>query len=147
LIFQPGDVGYVANQVHGLIVAKKNISNSLQWYNGTNTTTGATSTLFGSGNANTNTIVSNQGAGSYAAKVCSDLVLLGYSDWYLSSKDEFWRVSQNQYTYGGWLDSGYKYWTSSESNSSSAWVLDRINGATATYAKSTLFAVRPVRTF
>jgi hypothetical protein len=147
LVFQPGDVGYVANQVHGLIVAKQNISNSLQWYNGTNTATGATSTLFGSGNANTNTIVLSQGVGNYAAKMCSDLVLLGYSDWYLPSKDEFWRVNQIQQTYGGWLDSGYKYWTSSENNSSSAWVLDKINGTTATFAKSTLFAVRPVRTF
>jgi hypothetical protein len=142
MIFQPGDVGYIANQVHGLILAKQNISNSLQWYNGTNTTIGATSLLVGSGNSNTNTIVSSQGTGSYAAKACSDLVLLGYSDWYLPSKDELYRISQN-----GFLDNGANYWTSSEINSSSAWAADRNNYLMQPYSKSSLLTVRPVRTF
>ena len=142
MIFQPGDVGYIANQVHGLILAKQNISNSLQWYNGTNTTIGATSLLVGSGNSNTNTIVSSQGTGSYAAKACSDLVLLGYSDWYLPSKDELYRISQN-----GFLDNGANYWTSSEINTSSAWAADRNNYLMQPYSKSSLLTVRPVRTF
>lgn len=143
LIFQPGDVGYVVNQVHGLIIARPNTSTAIQWYNGTNTTTGATSNIVGSGNSNTNTIVSNQGTGNYAAKICSDLVLNGYSDWYLPSKDELWRINQLE----GWLDKiWWKYWTSSESNSINAWAINN-DGTMSIYPKSSLFAVRPVRTF
>jgi hypothetical protein len=143
LIFQPGDVGYVVNQVHGLIIARPNTSTAIQWYNGTNTTTGATSIIVGSGNSNTNTIVSNQGTGNYAAKICSDLVLNGYSDWYLPSKDELWRINQLE----GWLDKiWWKYWTSSESNSINAWAINN-DGTMSIFPKSSLFAVRPIRTF
>ena len=81
-IFVSGDPGYVVGETHGLIAAPSDQGTSIQWYNGS-TTTGAIATALGTGNANTTAIVTNQGAGSYAAKICSDLVLGGYSDWYL----------------------------------------------------------------
>ena len=102
--------------MHGLILAKQNISTSIQWYNGTNTTTGATSNIVGSGNSNTNTIVSNQGTGNYAAKICSDLVLNGYSDWYLPSKDELNKLYLNRVAIGGFTTTaGFSnYWSSTQ---------------------------------
>jgi hypothetical protein len=45
-------------------------------------------TVIGTGNTNTNLIVAVQGNGNYAAKICYDLVLNGYSDWFLPSRDE-----------------------------------------------------------
>ena len=78
---QSGDPDYVANVTHGIIAALSDQSSDIQWFNGTYTTTGATATALGTGGTNTNTIVTNQGAGSYAAKLCYDLVLL-----YLYSK-------------------------------------------------------------
>jgi hypothetical protein len=149
LIFQPGDVGYVANQVHGLIVARNDQVGGYgsQWYNGTNTITGATATVLGSGNSNTNTIVSSQGIGSYAAKTCSDLIINGYSDWYLPSIIELYRICINQYNYGGRLNS-FPYWTSSEVNLTSALVGGMGGQSSGTVTpKSTLNAVRAIRTF
>jgi hypothetical protein len=118
-ILQPGDPGYDANVPHGLIAAPSDQSTGIQWYNGSYVTTGATATAIGTGNANTNTIVSVQGAGSYAAKLCYDLVLNGYSDWYLPSKDELNKLYLNQTAIGGF---GYfYYWSSSETVISYAW--------------------------
>ena len=63
-ILQPGDAGYIACQTHGLIAAPNDQVAYIQWYNGSNTITGAIGTALGSGNSNTNLIVANQGLGS-----------------------------------------------------------------------------------
>ncbi|MEZ5107073.1 MAG: hypothetical protein R2757_21385 [Draconibacterium sp.] len=61
---------------------------------------------------NTNTIVAAIGAGSYAAKVCYDLVYGGYNDWYLPSMDELTKLYENRSILGGL--SSYIYWSSSD---------------------------------
>ncbi len=71
-ILQPGDPGYVADQEHGFIAAPGDQSTGIVWYSG-GLVTGATATALGTGSANTNTIVTSQGAGSYAARLCYDL--------------------------------------------------------------------------
>ncbi len=120
-ILQTGDPGYDASVQHGLIAAPSDISTaSILWWNGSNVTTGATGTALGTGNANTNAIVSAQGAGNYAAKMCYDLVLNGYSDWYLPSKDELHKLFLNKLAIGSYFHSCY-YWSSSEYSNSEAW--------------------------
>lgn len=117
-ILKPGDPGYDANIKHGLIVTPTKLGTDqwgnpgIQWWNGSNMITGASATGLGMGNANTNTIVTAQGDGSYAAKLCYDLTLSGYSDWYLPSQDEFANIFINRDKVGdigGWM-----FWTSSE---------------------------------
>jgi hypothetical protein len=143
-IFQPSDPGYVAGQTHGLIAAPTDQSNGVAWYNGAYTTTGATSVGIGSGNANTNTIVNNQGTGNYAAKLCSDLVLGGYDDWYLPSKGELYQL----YSYQGYLNiSQWQYWSSTEYNSTDAMAQNFANGYQINVNKNTSCHVRAVRTF
>jgi hypothetical protein len=91
------------------------------WYNGSFIGTGATATAVGTGKANTTAIVTVQGVGSYAAKLCDDLVIGAYSDWYLPSKDELDLMYKNigqgaaapLTNIGGFSASNY-YWTSSE---------------------------------
>jgi hypothetical protein len=145
-ILQPGDPGYDPNAVHGLIAAPSDHSTVLVWYNGSMVTTGATATALGTGNANTNTIVSVQGAGSYAAKLCYDLVLNGYSDWYLPSMDELNKLYLNQAAIGGFP--GVDYWSSSEYNYSAAWHQYFTNGNQYPGGhKGTTGAVRAVRAF
>jgi len=112
-ILQPGDPGYDANMIHGIIAATHDQSNGIQWYNGRYTATGATATALGTGNANTKTIVSRQEEGSYAARVCFDLVMGEYSDWYLPSIDELNKLCINSNAIGGFSDI-YGYWSSTE---------------------------------
>jgi hypothetical protein len=112
-ILQPGDPGYVDGETHGLIttLSDQTYTSGIQWHYD-RIATGATSTAIGSGNANTNTIVSAIGAGSYAAKVCYDLVYGGYNDWYLPSMDELTKLYENRSILGGL--SSYIYWSSSD---------------------------------
>jgi hypothetical protein len=150
-ILQSGDPGYVSGQTHGLIAAKSDQSTGIQWYNGSYVATGATGTALGTGQANTTKIISKQGAGSYAAKLCDDYVNADtgtgvYSDWYLPSRDELTKLYLLKSVIGGFP--GYIYWSSSE---------DSVNYAlvrcfTIDYQYSDLksystFTVRAVRSF
>jgi hypothetical protein len=65
------------------------------------------------GAANTAAIVANQGNGSYAAKVCSDLVAFGYSDWYLPSQSELLVLNGSKIAFNMTLNSA-NYWSSNE---------------------------------
>ncbi len=65
------------------------------------------------GAINTAAIVANQGNGTYAAKVCSDLVAYGYSDWYLPSFNELLVLNGNKITFNMTLNSD-DYWSSNE---------------------------------
>jgi hypothetical protein len=116
-IFQSGDPGYVPDEIHGLIAATADQGVGIQWYNGSYTATGAIETALGTGQANTTAIINNQGAGSYAAKICDDYTNTDtgtgiYSDWYLPSKDELNKLYLNKYVIGGFKDG--VYWSSSD---------------------------------
>ena len=84
-----------------------------------------TSTAFGSGMQNTANIVAGCSEANIAAKICSDLELNSYTDWYLPSLDELRMVNSNLNANGlggfntGW-GAGDAYWSSSES--SSGWI-------------------------
>jgi hypothetical protein len=144
-VLQSGDPGYDANVSHGLIAAPSDQSSGIKWNNGTNTITGAIATALGTGNANTNTIVANQGAGSYAAQLCADLVFGGYSDWYLPSKDELNILCLNNLEIGGFM--GSYYWTSSEADQNYVWIQVG-NGVMQTVnTKPNGFRVRAIRSF
>ena len=146
-ILQPGDPGYVAGEIHGLIAAPSDQSTGIQWYNSTYIPTGATDTALGTGMYNTNIIIAVQHPGSYAAKLCADLVLNGYSDWYLPSRDELNKLYINKVPIGGFTSlSGY-YWSSSEYNSVSSWPIAFFNGSSNPNAKNGTYRVRAVRAF
>jgi hypothetical protein len=144
-ILQPGDPGYDANLPHGLIAAPSDQSTGIQWYNGSYVTTGATATALGTGNANTSAIVSVQGNGFYAAKLCYDLVLNGYSDWFLPNINELYKLYLNKTAIGGFA-AAY-YWSSSEYNNYHAWFQHFGNASQDYYNKTPLNYVRAVRSF
>ena len=86
------------------------------------------SSAIGTGRANTTAIVNSCGQSVIAARICDDLVLNGYSDWFLPSKDELARMYLIEEEIGGFHTSPYSnltdhsYWSSSttctETNSS-----------------------------
>jgi hypothetical protein len=144
-ILQSGDPGYDANETHGIIAAPGDQSTGIQWFNGSYTTTGATGTALGTGQANTTAIVTNQGTGSYAAQVCNDLVLNGYEDWYLPSKDELNKLYENRTAVGGFANNFY--WSSTENDYLNAWVQNFDVGLQFYSIKNFAGRVRAVRAF
>jgi hypothetical protein len=145
-IFTPADPGYVAGETHGLIVAASDQGTAVPWYNGRYVITGATGTALGTGKPNTAAIVATQGPGHYAARLCADLEMGGYTDWYLPSKDELDRLYDNKRTIGGLVEQ--RYWSSSEADVNNAWPQNFANGYQYhLYDKSHEIRVRAVRSF
>ena len=120
-IFQPGDPGFVAGEIHGLITTPSDQTMVAVW--GCQGTTIGTSTAIGTGQSNTTAIVT-QCTNSFfgtAAEACNDLVLNGYNDWYLPSRDELDLLYQNKDAIGGFYTGWWVYyWSSSESDASRA---------------------------
>ena len=146
-IFQSGDPGYVSGQTHGIIAATSDQSSGIQWYNGSYVVTDATSEgVLGGGLSNTNKIVSVQGSGSYAAKLCYDLTLNGYSDWVLPNMGELRILYTNKSLIGGF--SSANYWSSYEGTSMYAGLKSFKNGDEQTGNKSVNWIyVRAIRYF
>jgi hypothetical protein len=145
-IYQSGDSRYVAGETHGIIAASTDQSSGIRWNNGTDTTTSATKPHLGNGMLMTDMIVSSQGIGDYAAKICADLVLNGYSDWCLPSQEDLIKLYLNRATIGEF--SSNSYWSSTEYASCCAF--SREFTATASQdgrAKSNILSVRAIRYF
>lgn len=118
-ILQVGDAGYDANVQKGFIVTPTDLSAGIAWSNIVNESV-ATSTSLGAGQANTTAIISALGFSNGAAKLCNDLVLGGYSDWYLPSSGEMLAISANRVAIGGFPDTSTRYWTSSQYSATQA---------------------------
>jgi hypothetical protein len=142
-----GDTGYDANKQHGLISATADLNGgaTITWSNITNILVGTTGTAIGTGQANTTAIVGQSGYTGGAAWLCNDLTEGGYSDWYLPSKDELYKLYLNQVAIGGFSD--YAYWSSSEYDASDAWAQYFGNGDQDYYSKYIDLRVRAVRAF
>ena len=88
-----------------------------------------------------------------AARICGDLDLNGYSDWYLPSKDELHKLYLNigpaapapNTNIGGFTDASY--WSSSEYDANYAWTFLFPYGDVYFTFKSSEFYVRAVRSF
>lgn len=145
-ILQPGDPGYKDGETHGLIAAPSDQGAEIPWYNGSHVLTGATRTVLGAGQANTEAIVDRQGPGAYAARICADLVIEGFADWFLPSKEELNKLYDNRAAIGGL--SPQRYWSSSEEDRNNAWPQNFSNGYQYhLYDKSYRIRVRAVRAF
>lgn len=145
--YQGGLIAYIdGSGLHGIIVPLLSQSNGIKWFNGVYNVTGATSTQLGNGQNNTNLIISTQGnTGSYAAKLCQDLVIGGYSDWYLPSLQELQKLYDNRAVIGGF--GSFNYWSSSEFDASRAWSINFTTGTSVVGLKSSLFGVQAIRSF
>lgn len=136
---------------HGLVCAPSD-QGSFQWgCYGTNI--GGTSISVGIGQANTNLILSGCSTRPIAASVCDNLVLNGYSDWYLPSREEvetmYWNL---QFKGFGGFSNYSNYWSSSQDSPYHAWYVYFGNGYVASgsnggSSKDSYSQVRAVRAF
>ena len=141
----------------GLVCALVDQSSAIKWSNSTSTT-GASATAIGTGAANTSTIISSQESGTYAASICGNYSItvdgIIYNDWFLPSKDELNLMYQNKATIdvtatsngGNGFSSAY-YWSSTEANTTNAWLQTFGYGYQNNYFKSNTKRVRAVRAF
>ena len=118
-----------------------------KWYNGNFITTSATGTAIGDGKINTPMIITSQGNGNYAAKMCDTLTLWGYTDWYLPSKDELEQMYIQKNSIGGFINNPGNYWSSTEINAFTANSRDFVSGITNNLSKDAIFGVRCIRSY
>jgi hypothetical protein len=122
------DKGRVSNGWRYLEAAPSDQSYGIQWSNG-NYIDIRTGTVVGTGRANTDAIIAAQGSGNYAATLCKNLKINGFSDWFLPSKDELNLMYTNIRKAGldrigeGW------FWSSSQFDSHLAWYEGFIDGS------------------
>jgi hypothetical protein len=104
-----------------------------------------TYTDIGTGQANTTAIITGCSTAGIAARICDDLVLNGYNDWFLPSKDELNQMLLQNAAIGS-FSNGY-YWSSSERSSSFAWDQLFVFGSQNYDLKSSTYYVRAIRAF
>jgi hypothetical protein len=167
-IYEAGDIGYVAGEVHGLIAATTDQSTGIAWITGGNTQTtanGGTLSAIGTGQANTTAMMSQAGYTGGAAKVCADYTVdengVTYDDWFLPSKDELNLMWSNLAdSDGNGINTGPTdpnnignfatsfYWSSKEFDNNNAWDQRFVNGSKSADSKDNITDnVRAVRAF
>ena len=153
-LFVPGETGYVLGETHGLIAAVEDQGiYGIQWYNYSFVTTGATATAIGTGRANTDAIISAQGATetSYAAGLARAYTGGEYTDWFLPSKDElnqmYIKKSTLEAVSGFNAFTNTYYWSSTEHDSDDALMQLFAIGYQTSTSKHYTNDVRAVRAF
>lgn len=142
-----GIVIYVdGSDQHGIVITSQDLGEYV--WSPTATDIGTTEYVVGTGKANTDEIVAAVGEGTYAAKVCQDLVLNGYDDWYLPSAGELKEAKSIVAIVG--FDG--RYWSSYEDgmDSEMAWFRQMGPGLPALESymnKTHAYKVRAVRNF
>ena len=150
-ILESGDPGYDANVQHGLIAAPTDQSVGTTWTCGEiKIRSGADDTALLTGNQNTINIMAGCATAKIAARICGDLELDGFSDWYLPSKDELNKIYINREVIGR-LGMSAAYWTSSEAHTGMVWIqaFGGKNSGMQLYANKILakFRVRALSSF
>jgi hypothetical protein len=134
---------------HGLIAAPSDQSTTMRWKASTsNLYTMALGDGIGAGEMNTTIIIAIlvRGDGNtYAARVCADLVISNYSDWYLPSKYELNLMYQQKATIGGFSNDAY--WSSTEHSNGTAWFQYFSFGLQDFASTNSTLFVRAVRAF
>jgi hypothetical protein len=117
--YQGGKIFYIdGTGQHGFIAAPYDQTSEATW--GCVDQLIGTATALGTGQANTTAIVNACSEAGIAARICDDLVLNGYSDWFLPSQDELNLLYPIKNLIGGFQPAGYC--TSSEKNAHNGWI-------------------------
>lgn len=141
---------------HGLVIDKTDLSTSQVWSNIDQTLIGPSAQSSWDGLSNSNAIVGQAGHTSSASALCLNSTNGGQSDWYLPSIDELsllwhsrFNVNKSLSAIGGATVLPYSagYWSSTEYDTSSAWLFTFFNGSASYSNKGFTDYVRAVRAF
>lgn len=163
-ILRPGDRGYDPLIQHGIIAAPfdqaTRLNNSQEnwviWGCYGQRINGANGVNIFDGLQNTLDIVANCAEQKIAARLCYDLILNGYDDWYLPSRSELYTLYENKALIGGFIDGSEMfpsyYWSSTQANTgiSSAFGMNFsgiYGGISGGNAKEDPASVRAIRQF
>jgi len=146
-VLVPGDPGYISGEFHGLIAAVADLPISEWGCRGTEIL-GAYGEDLGSGNQNTIDIMAGCTLANIAARICGNLVLNGYSDWYLPSFNELKLLYENRQEIGNFIMPG-TYWSSTQidNNMARAVKFNFLDMEFLIDSKSDVARVRPIRSF
>lgn len=131
----------------GLVCAQNDQAVVVPWYSESYIYYGTTNTGIGSGQANTRSLVDRLGNDFYAAKFCDDLVLNGFDDWFLPSRDELALMYTNLKKNGFGNFTKLNYWSSSECDYLSAYTQYFDSGLQSCNNKLHSYSIRAVRMF
>ncbi len=144
--FQGGVIFYIdASGQHGLIAAPSDQGTATPWGCYETEIPGADGTAIGAGFQNTSDIIAGCAKQGIAARLCANLVLDGYSDWFLPSKDELNKLFLSKLKVGGF--SNNIYWSSTEASKYVAWYQNFNFGFQNDNHKEGTHYVRAVRAF
>ena len=151
--YQGGIIFYLDGTGGGLIAAPTDQSSGAQWGCYGSSVQGADGYAIGTGAQNTIDIEAGCSSPATAADICANLVLSGYTDWFLPSKDELNLMRQNigqgnalgLGNVGGFAN--FFYWSSTDVDNQTAWRQFFSNGAQLNDYKDNSFYVRAVRAF
>ena len=125
-LLQEGDIGYVAGELHGLIVAPGDQASEIEWGCFGTRIKGANGTTIGTGSQNTLAILASCNETKIAARVWDELVLEGYDDWFLPSKDELNLLYLKKDAINDFGD--FYYWSSTGYGGFNGWGQDFFSG-------------------
>jgi phosphodiesterase/alkaline phosphatase D-like protein len=131
---------------HGLVCTPSN-QGTAEWGCAGTGIVGADGIVVGTGNQNTIDIVNGCPNAGIAARICYDLVLNGYDDWYLPSKNELDLMYSNLKVASLGNFNGSYYWSSTEFSDDNAYEQLFINGNHYDYRKGYVAYVRAIRAF
>ena len=151
--YQGGIIFYLDGLGGGLIAAPTDQSSGAQWGCFATSISGAGGTGIGTGAQNTIDIEAACSTAGTAADICANLVLSGYTDWFLPSKDELNLMYQNigrgnalgLGNVGGFTDT--YYWSSTEVDDSFARGQYFYFGFQNDFNKNFAYFVRAIRAF
>ena len=143
------------NTQNYLVVSITDQSTGQAWSNIDSTLIGSTAQSLWNGLPNSNAIVAQPGETSSAAALCLNYAVGAINDWYLPSIQELNKLWNNylevsktlSQTTGATQLQPDVYWSSTETDSLSAWAFDFRNGTAFSDSKVTTYYVRAVRKF
>lgn len=147
-ILQPGDPGYDPDRIHGLIAAKEDQSDGIEFdFNCWGSWDYTVATSISDGMENTNLILKNCADRPIAASIARNYQGGGFKDWFLPSLEELKKMYINRQVIGGFSDSDY--WSSSvyDAKSETAWYINFTTGEENVEFRDKIKRVRAMRAF